>query len=328
MLGLLLVLAAAGGAWWYLSGQDETDDPTAEASPTPTGSADPQDVTDGIVVDSPFEEHLAATADAGMAQVKIRLDAVMPPSLDHGVPERRLKGSGVAAGDLSAATLTYKLADAPNGAGVFGHVEGDIDVVHTQDRMLFTFKILRKVLADEGEWMSYDLPFLSSEFLFDVGVGQLRELALADPRIGLGLLRGVAEPAAETTEDDIGGTPVTVHEVKAGTLEAGEALPELGPLFTAMWESVHLRYIPMTVHVDDQDRIRRLDYEMVFPAKYGKGKVRLDLRLDLVELGVAEEPELPPEEDVVTYEEHFLNQDGSSPTESPSPSESPSPTDG
>lgn len=306
MAALLVLLAVGGAGFWYLTAEDSPGEDTSSAA-----SPSPEDVA--AEVDSALQEALDASEEAGAAAVKTRLDAKMPKSLDDGLPERRIKGEGVVAADRAAATMDYKMSKIPNSAGFFGHVDGELAVAYSGAEMMISFPLLEGVLAKEpepGTWLSWDLEFLSTEYLLDLGVGQLRELALSDPRLGLALLTGVEE-AEEPTEGEVGGTPVSQYEVQAGTLEAGDAVPELEPIFTEMWEGLAMRRIPMTVSVDEEGRIRRLEYRLVYPEKRapilkGTRNVRLDVRHNFTEFGVEDEPELPPEDEVVTHEEYFL----------------------
>lgn len=302
-LVLILLLAAGAGAYWYLSETAE-DGSVATEDPAGDGETPEDDETE-----SPFVDALAATEEAGDGEVETLLKIRMPKTLDDGVPRRQISGEGVLATDLSEARIDYEMSKVPNSAGFFGHVDGDLATGYAEDDMLITFDLLDKnVLKDDGSWISYELPFLSTEYMFSIGIGQLRELFLSDPRVGLALLEGVEERGDVSGEAQINGVAVTEYEVEADAKAAAETVPELSPIFKEMHRNLELSSIPMVVSVDENDRIRRLDYEMVFPAKKGSGKVRLNIRHDLTEFGVEAGPELPPADEVVTYEDYYFKQ--------------------
>ena len=299
-------MAAGGGAYWYLNETAE-DGSVATDDPAENGETPGDDETDEA--ESPFADALAATEEAGEGEVETLLKIRMPKTLDDGVPRRQISGEGVVATDLSEAQVDYEMSEVPNSAGFFGHVDGDLAVGYAEEDMLITFDLLdENVLKNDGSWISYELPFLSTEYMFKLGIGQLRELFLSDPRVGLALLEGVEDRGEPSGEGDVDGAAVTEYEVEADTKAAAEAVPALAPILKEMRRNLELSSIPMVVSVDENDQIRRLDYQMVFPAKKGSGKVRLNVRHDLTEFGVEQGPELPPADEVVTYQDYYFKQ--------------------
>lgn len=286
-------MAAVGGVAWYLG-----------AGARPASDERRSDTVGGKAGASSLAEAIAATADAGTATVAIELEARMPPSLDDGIPVRPIEGSGSMAADRSVASLTYELSDVPNSAGFLGHVDGELEVVYSDNQMLISFPILRDILPEATPWMSYELSFLSLKSTMKHGIGQLRELALSDPRLGIALLQGAEDPAGPAGDADAEGA-VTEYKLAVAPGDAADAVPEFAPRLAEMEQGLKIDNIPMTVLLDDQRRIRELEYELVYPAKKGRGKVRLTVTTVLSAFGGDVEPEAPGEDEVVSYEEYL-----------------------
>lgn len=280
-LGLVVIGVAIAAFWWLQRPADDDQLVAPTASDAATATAEAAD----------------ATAEQGAAELSLSLSVRMPPDFDDGVPMREIEGEGAADFERNLASVDYAMGDVPNSAGFFGHVEGDLSVVYQGPRFILTFPLMADVLEGDLDWMSYNLSDFADPVAQGAGIGQLREIGLADPRLGFALASsGVGgEPDAD------GGIPIDLGQA------SGAVEPEAQPAIQALQE-LGLQEIVLVAEVDSEGLLRSYSYELAYSPRgpeTGGRKVRLSVTVELTEVGVEETIEVPPEPAVQSYLEYL-----------------------
>ncbi len=251
-----------------------------------------------------ISEVVSATKDAPIARVRLRVNAHMPPQLDDGVPDREFTGRGVVHQGREIAGVYFDVADVPNTAGYFGHVdERDLTAIYVGSRFIISFPVLADVLPGRVDWMSYELASFSHPKMLRLGIGQLREIALSDPRFAVALLGGATgglrsvQPTPGT--ESVGRPFSTVADIAA----AASATPEMGPVFEEML-ALGVSKVDIAVDVDGEDRVGRVTYSLRYPPGRGSRPVRLSVEMTFV-YGVRPGLGAPPPRSVVEIEDHL-----------------------
>ena len=287
---LVLVLAAL-----LIAGCEAERSPGAGSPSVDASSSPPPGVR--------LDDVISATAAGGDARVELSVRTKMPQDFDDGVPRRRFAGEGFLDRNQDVAGITYRLSSVPNAAGYFGQADGKTSVFYTEDAFLLSFPVLAEALAGPADWFRYELDDFSVPSIRKLGIGQLREIGLADPRLALALLEGGPEElpaAAAATEGDSPQYRFT-SDVAAAAGETGNgsdipfaALAELG-----------VGSVEMTLSLDDERRVQSVGYTMSYPPAPGSGMVTLDVRIGFVKYGLKGRLDLPPVPTIAHYEEYL-----------------------
>lgn len=269
---LLVVLALAGAIVWL-------------NLPDPEG----QQTDDAVVATDAAQ----AVAREGVAELDLTVTAKMPPDFDDGVPSREFVGDGVADFSDNLASVDFALGEVPNSAGYFGHVEGDLSVVYQDERFIITFPLMADVLDGELDWMSYELSDFLAPDVLDRGIGQLREVGLADPRLGFALV-------SAGLRDD----PEAEGEVLVDITQPSDVVgPELQPVIQEL-RNLGVTQVDLAMEVDEDGLLESYSYDLAYPPNgVGGPKARLSVTVEIsgVGAGVAESVEVPPESTVKRY---------------------------
>lgn len=281
LVALLLVVVIATAVLWWMQRPVDDEQPagTSTASDTATATA----------------EAAQATAEQGTAELRVSLSVRMPPDFDDGVPRREIEGEGLADFGGNLASLDYGMGDVPNSAGFFGHVEGDLSVVYEGQRFIITFPLMAEVLEGELDWMSYNLSDFADPVAQGAGIGQLREIGLADPRLGFAL-----------ASSGVGGEPDLEGRLPIDLAQASAAVEsEIQPAVKALQE-LGLEHVLLTTEVDEAGLLRGFSYDLAYPPRGAGGRnVRLSVVVEITETGIEESVEIPPEPAVQPYLEYL-----------------------
>ena len=251
------------------------------------------------------EQVLTDTKAAGDVRLLIDVEAEMPPDFDDGQPERSFEGRGFMDWDSDLAGVTYQMSDVPNAAGYFGDVGKKMSVFYLKGGFLASFPLLVRALGGQGDWFHYELRDFVSPKIRRLGIGQLREIGLSDPRLGLALLQGLPDelsggfysPVEETSASNYALT----SDVAAAAAEADDFL---GPQFDALLD-LGLNQVKMELALDPLERVRRLTYELTYPPADGSPPARLFVTLNLLKFGLEGGLTPPPEERVLDYSDYL-----------------------
>lgn len=269
----------------------------SEPVPSESAPSDPAPTTDPGV--ATIQEVVSSTAQGGDARIEVVVRARMPEDFDDGLPRRRFFGRGILDQSIDVAGVTYRLGPVPNAGGYFGQADGKTSVFYAQDGFTLSFPVLADALADPIDWLKYEPDDFSDPEIQRLGIGQLREIGLADPRFALALLGGGVSqlPAAATSpEGEIYTFQADVPRAAMG------AAPALQPTFLAL-RDLGLTFAQLELLLDDDGRVRRLGYSMAYPPASGSRDVRLQVEIEFLEYGLEGDLSLPPRRAIADYEE-------------------------
>ena len=289
-LGLLLLACALAACNPGPLGEEPTPPDVAGTAPAAPASLEVGDV-------------VASTVGGGDVRIRMRVKARMPEEFDDGVPSRRFTGEGILDQSLDAAGITYRLDSVPNAAGYFGHAPGKTSVFYARDGFILSFPMLAQALGGSVDWLSYEVDDFSDPDVLSLGIGQLREIGLADPRLGLALLQGATgelAPGPVVTAD----TP-PVYDFSA---DVGRASKAVGGVLTVPFgalEDLGVKTTDMSLTVDDEQRVLSLQYSLAYPPAPNSKDVRMRVQMDFSEYGLDGDLSLPSPETVVDYEEYL-----------------------
>lgn len=299
---VVALAVVAIGAVWFLS--EREDDGVAEQASSPQQG---------------YASAAAALSQQGASEIEFALVARMPEGLDDGVPRRRITGTGILGEGGDLASAEFEMSEVPNSAGYFGHVPGPMSVVYEGSNFLVTFPIMADALAEPFDWVRYDLEHLSQPSVIELGIGQLREIGLADPRLALALLRSpTAALSAETPAAAPATTGIaTAIDTPTEDLGAGGSgdVVVVDPAQAATTAPVHLELleevagmgvqpVEITPELDSEGGLQSLSYELAYPAEPNSTElVTLQVTIDFVETGAGDPVEAPPADVVQPYDD-------------------------
>ena len=290
LLGSALIAASVAGC-----------SPDPEAARTPATDPVETPVPAAVSVGQVLEE----TEGAGDVRLLIDVRAEMPPAFDDGQPRRSYQGRGFLDWEAELAGVTYEVSDVPNAVGYFGHVENKLSVFHSDPGFVASFPVLVKALDGEGEWFRYELEDFSQERIRKLGIGQLREIGLSDPRLGLGLLRGLPDQLTEGFYSPVEETAATNYVLTADVAAAAAEAPDgLAPQFDALLD-LGVDEVDVELALDPLERVRRVKYELSYPPAPESPPVRLSVTLDLLKFGLEGGLTPPPEARVLDYSDYI-----------------------
>ena len=286
---LMLVLTA------LLIAGCETDPSAGPESPSVNASSSPAVVR--------LDDVISATDAGGDAKVALSVEARMPEAFDDGVPRRRFAGEGFLDRSQNLAGITYRLSGVPNAAGYFGQADGKTSVYYTEDAFVLSFAVMAKALDGPADWFRYELDDFSVPSIRKLGIGQLREIGLADPRLALALLEGGPDElpvASAATEDGSAEYRFSSDTVSA----AGAPGHGLDILFAALAE-LGVTSVDLTLSLDEEQRVHRLGYAMSYRPEPGAGMVDLHVQIEFLKYGLEGQLGLPPTRAIAHYEEYL-----------------------
>ena len=270
----------------------------AQESPSaPTETSAPAGVS--------VEQVLSQSEAAGDVRFSVDVRAKMPPDFDDGQPKRSFEGRGFLDWESDLAGVTYEVGGVPNTAGYFGHVEDELSVFYSEGGFVASFPILVSALRGQGEWFRYELADFSTNKIRTLGIGQLREIGLSDPRLALALLRGLPDQLTGGFDSSIEETSTTNYVLAADVATAAAEAPEpLAPQFEALSE-LGVSQVEVELALDPLQQVRRVKYGMSYAPAPGSPPVRLTVTLDLLKFGLEGGLTPPPEARVLDYSEYL-----------------------
>ena len=253
-------------------------------------------------------EVASKTAAGGLARVRVQVNAHMPSDFDDGQPERSFKGRGVVDQGRSIAGVYFSTRKVPNAAGYLGHVDPTMSVVYEGSRFIVSFPQLAELLADPVDWVSYDLDVLSDPVALRLGIGQLREIGLSDPRLANGFLAGTSDElqAASPGTDPYGDTYIASVDVASAAEASGD---DLRPIFEGLIR-LGVTSVDVEVGLDTEGRLGSFAYSLSYPPKEGSEPVQLDVTMQFPAYGVQRGLRAPRDAAVVSYDEYFVQAGG------------------
>lgn len=253
----------------------ESSDPNS-VSPPPASATPPAAPS--------ADEVLTATTGAGDAKLRVDVQAHMPSDFDDGIPERAFGGTGFLDQDKALAGINYEMSSVPNSAGYFGQVDGEMNVFYSGSEWIVSFPLMASALAGRLDWLSYDLETMADPRAQELGIGQLREIGLADPRLGLALLGGAGSlergaptsiPPAATPASPAPTPTGTPHRASADVAGAAQAATtELRPLLEGLQE-LGVTTVELGVTLDSERRVETLSYTLSYAPKKGSEPVEM-----------------------------------------------------
>ena len=284
---LLLVLTAL-----LLAACQRAAPPGVESSGDPSSSP--------TVAAVQLEDVISSTVAGGDARVELTVRTRMPEDFDDGVPRRRFTGDGFLDQSQDVVGITYRLSSVPNAAGYFGQADGKTSVFYTEDAFLLSFPVMAEALRGPADWFRYEVDDFSVPSIRKLGIGQLREIGLADPRLALALLAGGPEELPPPSAAPGSGSPQHGFSSDvAGAAEGG------GDIRFAALADLGVGAVEMTLSLDDEQRVESLGYRMSYPPAPGSKPVDLQVQIEFVEYGLQGELELPPTGTIAHYEEYL-----------------------
>jgi hypothetical protein len=297
MSSRFLRLIAVLGAILVLFACSDSGDPGGAPSPDASAAAIPNP-----------QALLQATAEAGDVSVKVTVSAKMPPAFDDGVPKRRFIGRGVFDRTRDIVGMTYDVSKVPNAAGYLGHIEGGLSVFHGDSRFLVSSPVIARVLPGGVDWLMYDLEDFSRPKALELGIGQLREIGLSDPRLVLSLLAAPQDlvPIGTGTEQ---GVAVTTYRSEVDLVDAAQSAPRnAATRFSLLREELGVETADVRVSADAEGVVHSIRYSIGYPPSPGSRPVRLRVTVDLVEFGLDARFRVPPERWVTQYDDYIASQ--------------------
>ena len=277
---------------------------------TPGGSVSPAGSTPSPGAD--LETVQEATRGAGDAKVRVDVQAHMPEDFDDGVPDRAFSGTGFLDQDRTLAGVEFEMSKIPNSAGYFGHVDGRLSVFYSESEFVLSFPQMAETLPGPLDWLSYDLELMADPEAQKLGIGQLREIGLSDPRLGLALLRGAdALQEGPPPSTPMAATPTSmptptgrVYKAVADVAAAMQASgPELEPVLAGL-QALGVTSVDVGVTVDDEDRLETIGYTLSYAPKPGSEPVEVRITHSFLRYGLEGGLNAPTGRSVSSFREY------------------------
>ena len=257
---------------------------------------------------------LGATVGGGDAKLRVAVQTHMPPDFDDGIPDRAFVGEGFLDRDRNLAGINYEMSDVPNSAGYFGQVDGEMNVFYSGSEWIVSFALMTSALPGRLDWLSYDLEVMADPAAQELGIGQLREVGLADPRLGLALLEGaesleaggyVPSPVATTTPVTPSSSPAgPAYRAVADVARAAEtAHAALRPLLEGLAD-LAITQVELGVMLDADGRVGSLTYGLTYPPKEGSEPVQIQVTHEFLKYGLTGGLNPPTGRSVASFREY------------------------
>ena len=229
----------------------------------------------------------------------------MPSDFDDGLPDRSFLGRGIVDQGEALANVNFEVGHVPNTAGYFGHVDPELAVVYEGPRFMVSFPILAELLAGPTDWMSYDLAALAERKMLRLGIGQLREVGLSDPRFAVGLLAGATGDLLPLVPSPGSNPSLHAHSTTVSVaMAAAEAGEDLGPVLDQLI-ALGVSSLDVDLDIDSANRIGRFAYSLSYPPRVGSRAVRLRVMMEFPKYGVDEDLQAPEPPSVVMIEDYL-----------------------
>lgn len=166
--------------------------------------------------------------------------------------------------------------------------------------MYMRLPFLASQLPSGKRWVRMDLREAAAAKGFDLG--QLESYFKSDPRQSLDYLRAVAGEVVAMGREDVRGTETTRYRAMLDLAKYAQLVPAgkreaLGD-FEGLAKQFGLTLIPVTVWVDDESRVRRMDLELTLEPTPGQ-EARSSLRLEMFDYGEPVDIDVPAATDTV-----------------------------
>jgi hypothetical protein len=153
-------------------------------------------------------------------------------------------------------------------------------------------------------WLKLDLAALSKVSGKDLG--NLTQGAGNDPSQALALLKGASTDVREVGTEQVRGTDTTHYKATIDLRKAAEQQsPEARQQLERLLEQAQVQSLPADVWVDDQGRLRKMQYtlEMRPKATAQQGSVTVNTTMELFDFGTTAKVETPPAGQVADFAE-------------------------
>ena len=153
-------------------------------------------------------------------------------------------------------------------------------------------------------WLKLDLAALSKAAGTDLG--NLTQGAGNDPTQALALLKGASDDVTEVGTERVRGTDTTHYKATIDLRKAAERQrPEVKQQLDRLLEQAQVQSFPADAWVDDQGRLRKLQYTLKVRAKAGQqqGAVTVNTTTELFDFGTVAKVETPPAGQVADFAE-------------------------
>ena len=296
LVALPLVLVALFGAACNQSADTALPDPGV---PPP----EPPDI----------REVLAATTGAGDIKLQVQVVTHMPPDFDDGVPDRTFGGTGFLDRDKDLAGINYEMSTVPNSAGYFGQVDREMNVFYLGSEWIVSFPLMAQSLPGRLDWLSYDLETVAKPKAQKLGIGQLREIGLSDPRLAIALLGGAdaleqgtltPPPAPEVAPTPPAPGSPTFLAVADVARAAAAADPGLRRRVRGL-QDLGVDSIDLLLYLDEEGRLATVTYSMSYPPKEGSEPVEMTVTHTFQKYGLEGGLNAPTGRSVSSFEEYL-----------------------
>lgn len=278
--------------------------PLDQASPSPTVTVNELTATPSAAPVS-VQQVINDTQAAGDARLSIRVEAKMPADFDDGQPLRSFSGRGFWDAETEVGGLNYRMDGVPNAAGYFGHAEGRVSVFYIDDGFLLSFPVLAEALPGAEDWFRYELSDFAVPQIRRLGIGQLREVGLSDPRVALALLEGLPDLLEGGRYKAVEETAATVFEVQADVAAVSDSAPPSVKAQVQGLLDLGVEQVEMELALDPLERIRRIRYQLSYAPAPGSKPVRLSVSVDLLEFGLEGGLTPPPARQIADYSDYI-----------------------
>lgn len=160
-------------------------------------------------------------------------------------------------------------------------------------------------LAPGKSWLKLDLEALSKTAGTDLG--NLTRGASNDPTQALALLKGVSSDIKEVGREQVRGADTTHYKA---TIDLRKAAEQQGPgakkQLEQVLDQVEAQSFPADVWVDDEGRLRKMQYELKLRAKdtsQQQGSATVNTTMELFDFGTTANVGKPPASQVADFAE-------------------------
>lgn len=243
-------------------------------------------------------EAATKSQEAGSSRVSLELTmtGIAPEPLT-------ITGEGIQDPEQQLAGFTMDLSQVAGLTG--GGVDlGEIEMVLDRSTLYMRLPFLEA--ADLKPWIEVDLEAIAEQEGLDLP--SLQQLGQADPALTFAYLRAASDDTQEVGQEDVRGVETTHYRVTVELARVADLVPEeqreeTRAAVQALIEATGLETVPVDAWIDGDGLIRRMDlgYEDVEVGPGKKGD--MSMSMELYDYGVAVDVELPPSDQVMSFEE-------------------------
>lgn len=214
-----------------------------------------------------------------------------------------ITGEGIQDPEQQLAGFTMDLSQVAGLTG--GGVDlGEIEMVLDRSTLYMRLPFLEA--ADLKPWIEVDLEAIAEQEGLDLP--SLQQLGQADPALTFAYLRAASDDTQEVGQEDVRGVETTHYRMTVELARVADLVPEeqreeTRAAVQALIEATGLETVPVDAWIDGDGLIRRMDlgYEDVEVGPGKKGD--MSMSMELYDYGVAVDVELPPSDQVMSFEE-------------------------